>query len=168
MDGAVSGSLRATQRGTLHCPCVGLSRPHGAHDVDTDASRVGVGAVLSQKDSERRERVLGDATRALNKPERNYCVTWRELLRMIFGVRNFAYLAGARLPFGQTTACSGDYWLPRSRRGRWPNGSRSWAPMCSKCYTCPRKKHSNTDGLHRCHVRNAAKWKPRRRDPRGW
>lgn len=60
--------------------------------LDTDAS----GAVLSQPDQQGRERVLGYASRALNKPEKNYCVTWRELLGMIFGVQKFwAYLAGA-------------------------------------------------------------------------
>lgn len=52
---------------------------------DTDASGIGVVAVL------------GYATWALKKPERNYYVTQRELLGMIFMVRKFrAYLARAR------------------------------------------------------------------------
>lgn len=38
--------------------------------LDTDASGVGVGTVLSQKDPEGKERVLGYASRAFNKPER--------------------------------------------------------------------------------------------------
>lgn len=43
------------------------------------------------------QQVLGYACRALNKPERNYCVIRRELLGLIFGVRKFwAYLAGVR------------------------------------------------------------------------
>lgn len=47
--------------------------------------------MLSQK-----ERVLGYTSWALTKPEKNYCVTRRELLGMIFGIRKYrAYLAGA-------------------------------------------------------------------------
>lgn len=45
--------------------------------LDMDASAVGVGAVLSQVDTGRKERVLGYASQALNKLERNYCVMSR-------------------------------------------------------------------------------------------
>lgn len=57
--------------------------------LDTDASSIGVDAVLSQHDPEGKERVLGYASRALNCLEGNYCVTRRELLSMIFGVEAF-------------------------------------------------------------------------------
>lgn len=53
--------------------------------LDTDASGVGV------------LRMLGYASWALNMPEGNYCITRRELLGVIFGMRKLrAYLAGAR------------------------------------------------------------------------
>ena len=52
--------------------------------LDTDASDVGIGAVLSQVDDEGRERVVVYGSRLLSKPERRYCVTRRELLAVIF------------------------------------------------------------------------------------
>ena len=47
--------------------------------LDTDASDVGIGGVLSQLDVEGRERVVAYSSRLLSKPERRYCVTRREL-----------------------------------------------------------------------------------------
>ncbi|XP_042073272.1 uncharacterized protein LOC121813519 [Haplochromis burtoni] len=64
--------------------------------VDTDASNVGVGAVLSQQD-EAGERVVAYFSRALGRAERNYCVTRRELLAVVLAVRHFQpYLHGCR------------------------------------------------------------------------
>ena len=51
--------------------------------LDTDASDVGIGAVLSQKDEEGREQVIAYGSRALSKSERRYCVTRRELLAVV-------------------------------------------------------------------------------------
>ena len=64
--------------------------------LDTDASDVGVGAVLSQK-GEHGEQVIGYFSRALSRPERNYCVTRRELLALVLGIKNFrTYLYGKK------------------------------------------------------------------------
>lgn len=64
--------------------------------LDTDASGVAIGAVLSQV-QEGNERVIAYYSRALKKAERNYCVTRRELLAVVDGVRHFHhYLYGKK------------------------------------------------------------------------
>ncbi|CAK1595301.1 unnamed protein product [Parnassius mnemosyne] len=47
--------------------------------VDTDASDIGLGGVLSQRNGDQ-EIVIAYFSKSLSKPERNYCVTRRELL----------------------------------------------------------------------------------------
>ena len=57
--------------------------------LDTDASDIGISAVLSQLDEEGREHVVAYASRLLSKPERQYCVTRRELLAVVSFTRHF-------------------------------------------------------------------------------
>ena len=65
--------------------------------LDTDASDVGIGAVLSQVDEEGHERVIAYGSRALTKPERRYCVTRRELLAVVQFTRQYRpYLMGRK------------------------------------------------------------------------
>lgn len=49
--------------------------------LDTDASAYAIGAVLSQVQNGR-EKVISCSSRALNKSERNYCITDKELLAL--------------------------------------------------------------------------------------
>ena len=62
--------------------------------VDCDASDNGIGAVLSQVQGEE-EKIIGFFSRSLSKPEKNYCVTRKELLALIKGIKHFHhYLYG--------------------------------------------------------------------------
>ena len=91
--------------------------------LDTDASDVGIGAVLSQCDDEGRERVVAYASRTLSKAERRYCVTRRELLAVVAFTQHFRpYLLGRefllRTDHGSLT------WLqsfknPKGQLARW-------------------------------------------------
>ena len=62
--------------------------------LDTDASSVGIGAVLSQV-VEGRERPVAYFSTALSQAQHNYCVTRRELLAVVQAVKRFhPYLYG--------------------------------------------------------------------------
>ena len=57
----------------------------------TDASKIGIGAVLGQKDSNNNEHPIYFASRALNQAERNYSTIERELLAIVYSVDKFRY-----------------------------------------------------------------------------
>ncbi|XP_076247766.1 uncharacterized protein LOC143187432 [Calliopsis andreniformis] len=64
--------------------------------LDTDASNVAIGAVLSQVQGGQ-EKVIAYFSKVLGKAERNYCVTRRELLAVVKSVEHFHhYLYGRR------------------------------------------------------------------------
>src|SRR5204862_954665 len=65
--------------------------------LQCDASYFGLGAVLSQLDDEGNEKVIAYASKSLNKAQRNYTITDKELLAIVFGVRQFrTYLLGVK------------------------------------------------------------------------
>ena len=81
----------------------------GQFILDTDASGVAIGGVLSQV-QEGIERVVAYSSRALKKAERNFCVTRRELLAVVEGIRHFRhYLYGRR--FAILTDHGALWWL---------------------------------------------------------
>ena len=57
--------------------------------LNTDASDTGIGVVLSQLHSDGTERVLSYASQILTKSERNYCVTRKELLAVVYFPQDF-------------------------------------------------------------------------------
>ncbi|GBM45502.1 Retrovirus-related Pol polyprotein from transposon 297 [Araneus ventricosus] len=64
--------------------------------LDTDASNEGTGAVLSQNPGNE-ERVIAYFSKSLGKPERNYCVTRKELLAIAKSIEHFHhYLYGRK------------------------------------------------------------------------
>lgn len=78
-------------------PILAYPAAKGQFYLDTDASNTGIGAVLSQE-QDGIERVIGYASRTLSKPERNYCVTRRELLAVVTYLRHFRpYLYGRHI-----------------------------------------------------------------------
>ncbi|XP_052271790.1 uncharacterized protein LOC127872504 [Dreissena polymorpha] len=94
----------------------------GSFYLDTDASEIGLGAVLSQM-QEGRERVIAFASRATNKAERNYCITEQELLAVVYFIQYFRqYLLGRH--FVVRTDHQALVWLfslkePSSKIARW-------------------------------------------------
>ena len=77
-------------------PMLSFPREEEKFILDTDASNIGIGAVLSQK-QDGKERVIAYFSRVLNKAERNYCVTRRELLAIVEAIKAFRhYLLGQK------------------------------------------------------------------------
>ena len=58
--------------------------------LDTDASDFSIGAALSQI-QDGQEKVIAYASKSLTKSERNYCVTRRKLLAVVFFVKHYLY-----------------------------------------------------------------------------
>ena len=96
--------------------------PKGNFILDTDASGVGLGAILSQE-QDGHERVIGYYSRSLTKSERHYCVTRRELLAVVDALKHFhTYLYG--VPFVVRSDHGSLRWLLNFRDiegqlGRW-------------------------------------------------
>ena len=65
--------------------------------LDTDASFDTIGAVLSQKDKEGRERVVAYGSHSMTSHEKGYCITRKELLAVYYFCMHFKhYLYGRR------------------------------------------------------------------------
>ncbi|GFW34934.1 retrovirus-related Pol polyprotein from transposon 297 [Trichonephila clavipes] len=77
-------------------PILIYPQPDKPFILDTDASNESVGAVLSQE-IDGQERVVAYWSKYLSKPERNYCVTRKELLAIVKAIEHFHhYLYGQK------------------------------------------------------------------------
>ena len=81
----------------IEAPILAYPDPEQEYILDTDASNEGIGAVLSQLQGGR-ERVICYASRSLNKAERNYCTTRKELLAVVVFLKQFRqYIYGQKV-----------------------------------------------------------------------
>ena len=129
---------------------MGYPTETGEFILDTDASNFGIGAVLSQIQDER-ERVVSYASRSLNKAERNYCVTDKELLAVRYFIEHFRYYLLGR-KFTLRTDHQAIRWLftmkqPKGRLARWLETLASYE---FEIEYRPGSKHLNADGMSRC------------------
>ena len=117
--------------------------------LDTDASDIGLGAVLAQV-IDGQEHVLSYGSRILTKVERRYCVTRRELLAVVHFVKTYRhYLVGRR--FLLRTDHASLRWL---RSFKEPEGQVArWLELLDsfdfELVHRPGKKHLNADALSR-------------------
>ena len=90
--------------------------------LQTDASDVGLGAILAQHDGNGQERVIAYASYTLSPREQNYSTMEKEALAVVFAVKHFRfYLLGKR--FSVITDNNALRWLhslePKGRIARW-------------------------------------------------
>lgn len=117
--------------------------------LDTDASDVGIGAVLSQVEGGM-ERVVAYASRSLTKQERKYATTKKELLSMVTFTKYFKhYLLGAE--FVLRTDHNSLRWLHNFQgiEGQLARWLEQLSSFQYKIVHRPGKQHSNTDALSR-------------------
>ena len=131
-------------------PVLTYPDPSRPYILDTDASNEAAGAVLSQEvDGE--ERVVAYFSKTFSPPQRNYCVTRRELLAVILAVTHFRpYLYGRK--FQLRTDHASLIWLykrtePSHQIARW---LELLAEFDFSLEHRPGTKHGNADGLSRC------------------
>ena len=122
----------------------------GKFVLDCDASDYSIGAVLSQIQGEK-EKVVPYASRSLNKAEKNYCITDKELLAIRYFVEYFRqYLLGRH--FLVRTDHQALVWLfslkePKSRIARWIE------VLSAYDFSIEHRngiKHGNADFMSRC------------------
>jgi RNase H-like domain found in reverse transcriptase/Reverse transcriptase (RNA-dependent DNA polymerase) len=130
-------------------PILAMPTDDDEFTIDTDASDYAIGAVLSQKQNGV-ERVIAYASRALDRRERNYCVTRKELLAVVNFLRFFKqYLLGRC--FRIRTDHAALSWLkhtpdPIGQQARWLEQMEEFDYIIEHR---PGKSHGNADALSR-------------------
>ena len=133
----------------VSAPILGYPNSHDTLYLDCDASSVGIGAVLSQVQNGQ-ERVIAYFSKSLNKTQRQYCVTRRELLAIFEAVKHFhCYLYGVQ--FIVRTDHGALSWLMKFKN---PSGQLArWLEVLSTYrFTIEHRagvKHGNCDSLSR-------------------
>ena len=126
--------------------------------LDTDASQVGTGAVLSQIHGGQ-ERVVSYYSKMYSSEESNYCVTRQELLAIIKAVRHFRpQLYGRR--FLVRTDHASLVWLlqnpaPTGQLARW---LETLSEYNFRIQHRKGRKHNNADGLSRQICKECKQW----------
>jgi hypothetical protein len=116
----------------------------------TDASTYALGAILSQKGDDKKERVIAYASRTLNKHEQNYSITELECLAVIWSIKYFHhYLHGRK--FVVVTDHATLVYLknmknPVGKLGRWLMTLNGYN---MEILNRPGKSHTNVDTLSR-------------------
>ena len=126
--------------------------------LDTDASDVGIGAVLSQIQDNGSEGVIAYASRSLSRQEQKYCVTRKELLAVVEFTHHFRpYLLGKK--FTLRTDHSSLIWMqnfkePEGQLARWLEKLQEYD---FSILHRQGSRHSNADALSRIPCRQCGR-----------
>ena len=122
----------------------------GEFILDVDASEVGIGGIIHQVQGGQ-EKVIAYASRSLNKAEKNYCITEKELLAVHYFIEYYRqYLLGRR--FRVRSDHQALIWLFRLKEPR--DKIARWLEILSQYDFSieyrPGKKQGHCDALSRC------------------
>ena len=141
----------------ISAPILGYPKDNGLYILDTDASDVGVGGVLSQIQNDQ-EVVISYGSRTLSPQEKNYFVTRKELLAVVHHIKMFkGYLLGKHFKVR-----TDHFSLKYLHRFKEPEGQLArWLDFLQafdfEVVIRPGAKHSNADSLSRKTVRCGGK-----------
>ena len=139
----------ALKKALMDATTLAFPYPDRPCTLDTDASDVAIGAVLSQV-VDGVERPIAFYSRIMNSAQRNYCTTRRELLAVVAALQHFRhYLLGSQVIL--RTDHHSLKWLSTFKR---PEGilARWIETLAEYSYTVehrPGRLHSNVDGVSR-------------------
>jgi hypothetical protein len=149
--------FRQLKEALLSAPVLAYPDMKETFILDTDASDYGIGGVLSQlQDGE--ERVISYASKTLNKSQRRYCVTYRELFAIVAMVKQFRHYLYGKPFIIRTDHASLRYWRTMDIEGvvgRWLTRLGAYD---FEVEHRAGKDHGNADGLSRredtrpCHL----------------
>ena len=89
-------SMEALKSKLLSAPILGYPNDRDPYTLTTDASLTGIGAILTQR-QQSEDRVIAYASKTLNKGQRNYSATKRELFAIVHFTQHFKnYLQGQK------------------------------------------------------------------------
>ena len=95
LNEAARSAFHKLRKVVMSAPVLAYSDPNKEYLLETDASKLGLGAVLSQKQSDGRYHLVAFGSRALHGAEVNYHSTKLEFLAMKWCIEHFqTYLLG--------------------------------------------------------------------------
>jgi hypothetical protein len=119
----------------ISAPLLCVPSDEGRFVLDTDSSDVAVGAVLQQEQNGQL-RVIGYASRCMDRPQRNYCTTRKELYGVVFGLRKFRQFLLARQFVLRTDHAALTYLLrtpePVGQQTRWLDLLAEYDPVIER------------------------------------
>ena len=130
-------------------PILAIYDPSLPTVIDTDASQTGVGAIISQIVNGN-ERVIAYASRTLNQAERNYSITKREFLAVIFALKQFRhYILGRSFLLRTDHAPLTNYISMQNTSAQLARWIEQLQEFTFTIQHRPGNLHGNADGLSR-------------------
>ena len=154
---ASSEAFHILKEHLITAPVLAYPQVEGQYILDTDASGFALGVVLSQV-QDGVERVVAYASKSLNRAQRNYCVTRRELLAVVYAVKQFRQHVYGR-PVKVRTDHGALRWLlnfkdPEGQLARWMEVLSTYDLQLEHR---PGTQHGNADGLSRMPCRQCGR-----------